>query len=274
MIAGLKRQLRRRFPDLLTSYHDYRESRRVRHLAGGTTPFGFRFTGEAAMVDGSFEAADTAAMRARMEQASVFVDVGANAGYFVCHARQLGKHVVAVEPMPQNLTLLYRNLEQNGWKDVEVFPVALAPEPGVALIFGGGTGASLVSNWSGTSAAWRHTVAVSTLDILLGDRFAGERMLIKIDVEGFELEVLRGATRTLSRSPRPAWQVEICLTEHHPNGINPHFLDLFDLFWSHGYRALTADAAARLVTRDDVVRWVEQRRRDFGFINYVFESEE
>lgn len=272
MMQALKTQIRRRFPDLLTTYHDYREWRRLRRLTEGVTPFGFRFGGEREMVTGTFESDETSALRERLRNASVFVDVGANLGYFVCHARQLGAHVIAVEPLPQNLGILYRNLTANGWNDVEVFPVALAPQPGTAVIYGGGTGASLVNHWSGTSEAWRHTIAVSTLDIVLGGRFSGERLLIKIDVEGFELGVLKGAAGTLLRDPRPVWQVEICLTEHFPTGINPHFVELFDLFWSHGYEAFTADTETRRITRSDVVRWLENRRRDFGFINFVFEA--
>jgi FkbM family methyltransferase len=272
MMQALKKQIRRRFPDLLNIYHDYRESRRLRGLQEGVTPFGFRFGGESAMVAGTFESDETPALRERLRSASVFVDVGANHGYFVCHARQLGAHVIAVEPVPQNLAILYRNLTANGWSDVEIFPLALAEEPGIALLYGGGTGASLLSHWSGTSDAWRHTTAVSTLDILLGDRFAGQRLLIKIDVEGFELAVLRGAGCTLGRAPRPVWQVEICLTEHYPTGINPHFVELFDLFWSHGYEAFTADTESRRIVRSDVVRWSENRRRDFGFINFIFEA--
>jgi hypothetical protein len=113
---------------------------------------------------------------------------------------------------------------------------------------------------------------VSTLDALLAHRFAGKRVCIKIDVEGFEYSVLAGAGGTLQREPRPLWLVEVCLTEHHPSGTNPHFADVFQVFWANGYSAYTADRTRRRVTPEDVARWVTARRRDFGTINFMFEA--
>jgi len=96
--------------------------------------------------------------------------------------------------------------------------------------------------------------------------------MIKIDVEGAEKELLLGAGRTLSRTPAPLWLVEINLTEHHPSGLNPHFRDVFDLFWGHDYVAQTADDERRVVRPDDVDRWIAAACRDFGTINYIFEK--
>ena len=98
----------------------------------------------------------------------------------------------------------------------------------------------------------------------------GERLLIKIDVEGFERAVLDGAAATLNRIPRPMWLIEICLTEHHPEGINPDCTAVFNIFWRAGYECRTADSERRLVTERDVARWVQCRTRDFGGINYLF----
>ncbi len=243
----------------------------MRRHAMQETCFGFRIEGNAAVQSGTYEPDETQTILGYLGEVDVFVDVGANIGYFVCLARAHDKHVVAVEPLQQNLDVLYRNLLANGYTDVEVFPLGLSGRADIVELYGGGTGASMIDRWAGTSGVLRRAVATSTLDTLLGGRFDGKRLLIKMDVEGAEYQVLEGATAMLAAVPGPVWLLEICLTEHHPAGVNPHFADVFERFWSHGYRARTAGEQSRPVQRADVERWVRERRRDFGYVSYVFE---
>lgn len=260
-----------RYPRMARLYRDVRDSLLASGARPLPTPFGFVLAGNEVMGRGAFEVRETAFVRRRIEQADVFVDVGSHVGYYSCLARQRGLHVVAVEPDRANLVLLYANLAANGWDDVEVFPVAVAASPGVRPMFGGGTGASLVRDWSGATDAHRALVPVSTLDVLLGSRFAGKRLIVKLDVEGSEYDALRGAAGLVEQSPRPLWIVEVCLTEHHPSGLHEHFLDVFEMFWSRGYRSSTIEGE-REVERADVLRWVETRVQDFGGHNFVFEA--
>jgi hypothetical protein len=57
----------------------------------------------------------------------------------------------------------------------------------------------------GSEPLFQRKIALSTMDILLGDRFEGKRIFIKIDVEGVEHAVLCGAGRTMSLDPKPTW---------------------------------------------------------------------
>lgn len=223
------------------------------------------------MQDGSFEPEERAFLSRRLATTDVFVDIGANAGYFTCMARHAGARVVAVEPAAQNLHLLFKNIHANTWSDVEVFPVGLAERPGLGTLYGDGTGASLTSGWSGISEAWQHTIPLTTLDVLLAGRFADQRLLVKIDVEGAEHGVVSGARETLARRPAPVWLVEVCFTENFADGVNPHFADVFQRFWAAGYCSTSLDAS-RPVRPDDVERWIRNRRRDFGYVSYVFEK--
>lgn len=270
-IAFLKQHVARRYPDMVAAFHDARMRREFRGRHVVDTPLGFRFAGPAHMQDGSFEPEEVAFLRERLPGADVFVDIGANAGYFSCIARHHGKQVVAVEPAAQNLDLLLRNIQENGWLDVEVFPVGLAERPGLGTLYGDGTGASLVTRWAGVSEVWRRTIPLTTVDVLLGGRFRDRRLVIKVDVEGAEQGVVAGARETLARRPAPVWLVEVCFSENFATGVNPHFREVFERFWNAGYAATSLEAA-RAVTPEDVDRWLRNRRRDFGYVSYIFEA--
>src|SRR5262249_38632156 len=155
MVPGFARARSRLNRDLFYLKHNARDvydTYLSRPLAPRVTPMGFRFGGlssqhHVAMQAGTFEPHEGAALSGIIEKVDVFVDVGANVGYYTCIARQLGKLAVAIEPMPKNLAVLYENLRLNSWEDTEVIPMGVSDRPGVATLFGASsTGASLVDN--------------------------------------------------------------------------------------------------------------------------------
>jgi FkbM family methyltransferase len=226
---------------------------------------------------GKFEVEETAIIAKLLPKVDIFVDIGANLGYYTCLALQTEKPVIAFEPQQQNLQCLFQNLTTNGWEDkVEVFPLALSDRPGLLTLYGAsGPSASLIKNWAGYSSRFKKIVPVSTLDNILAGRFSGKRFFIKMDVEGAEYHVLRGALATLQRAPKPIWLLEICLEEFHPEGENPDFQKIFQLFWENGYLAFAATESQKQVTPEDVTKWVEKNHAESGTYNYVFvESED
>lgn len=261
----------RKIPIAAYLYHRLREALLLR-APMSATPYGFRMAGNAAMREGRFEPEEVELVRALLAERDVVVDVGANIGLYTCLARSLGRRALVVEPHPGNLRLLRANLAANGWDDTEVVPKGLAQSPGAAPLFGTSTGASLVPGWAQLprGTLQRETIELTTLDDLLEGRFLGERLLVKADIEGAEYSMLRGATRTLERAPAPAWLVEICLTENFPGGVNPDYVATFDAFFSRGYTARTANAAARPVARADVERWAREGRAESCTHNYLF----
>jgi len=219
------------------------------------TPWGFQLAGHTMMSSGNFEPEETRIVRDLLQDVDILVNVGANIGYYCCHALSLGKPVIAVEPIARNLYYLLQNLRINGWADhAEVYPVALGSASGILKMWGGGTGASLVKGWASIPESYVTYVPVLTLDGVLSDTLLGKRALILVDIEGAEWMMLQGAAATFRNEPRPIWMIEISSIEHQPQGtpLNPHFGAIFEMFFAAGYRAWAADATAQEWLRSDV----------------------
>lgn len=260
-----------RVPALASAYRTLRDQWRRRALRPRPTPWGFTIRDNDSVVQGRFEPSEIELVSEHLGRTDVLVDVGANVGVFTCLGASRGVHVVAVEPLADNLELLYANLRDNAFGDVEVFPMGLAEAPSVCTLYGAATGASLVAGWSNASTQVARTIAVTTLDNTLRGRFAGRRLFVKMDIEGAEHRALAGAAETLARDPAPTWLVEVCLTENLPAGqTNPHFAEVFERFFAAGYRCRTVGGEVREVTPGDVERWVRNGARDFGSYNFLF----
>ncbi len=137
------------------------------------------------------------------------VDVGANIGYNAVYAAmRVGRsgRVVAVEPTPDNLRVLERNLAAAGASNVAVVRAAAGRERGPRALYVRGE-TSAVNSLFEQSCYARVTevleVPVERLDDLVEDA----PRLVKIDVEGAELDVLEGMPRLLG-APRLALVVE------------------------------------------------------------------
>jgi FkbM family methyltransferase len=235
------------------------------------TPWGFRLSGNESMAKGLFEPQETEIILKLLGDRDVFINVGANIGYYCCLAKVMGKHVIAFEPIHRNLQHLCRNMKLNGWDDAEIYPFALSDQVGIVEMFGSDTGASMIKGWAGIPEAQKAFVPTSTLDIMLLNRYYGRKLLILVDVEGAEYLMLRGALGLLDMQPKPIWIMEITALDNQPKSvkINPKFEDTFEMFFRAGYQARTADKSMRPVTRNDI-KLVLMGKKDLGVHNFIF----
>lgn len=236
------------------------------------TPWGFTLAGHESMAAGTFEPEETELVRKLLQEVDVLVNVGANVGYYCCHALSLGKPVIAVEPIARNLHYLMTNIRNNGWsQQTEVFPVALGSRTDILQMWGGGTGASLIKGWASIRESYVTHVPVLSLDRVLGNAIKGKKALILVDIEGAEFMMLQGAAQALQNEPRPIWLMEVSTNEHQPVGtsMNPNFEKTFEVFFEFGYRAFTANAEAKKLEKYDVNDVVENRKQ-LTTHNFVF----
>jgi FkbM family methyltransferase len=181
---------------------------------------------------GIYEYDKTQTIKNRLKPGQTFIDIGANKGDFTLLAAQLvgrqGK-VLSFEPEPDNFSWLKKSIELNKYQNVITYDVALgSSNQDVTLYLGQKSGwHSLVPPDQGGTVQDSITVTGSTLDSVLGTLGNKQVDMIKIDVEGAELEVLRGAQATLKYNPEI-----ILLIDIHPHkGVNP--ADVCDLLRQH-----------------------------------------
>jgi FkbM family methyltransferase len=143
----------------------------------------------------------------KFEDGDLALDIGANIGWYSLLFDRLaaGKDVtvLACEPDPGNCSLLNENIALNSAEAVQVCPAAVADTVGTATLFQHSDSNrgrhSLLPVNDGGSVEVRTVV----MDDYLAEKGLAERTprVIKIDVEGFELMVLKGADRVLRRCP-------------------------------------------------------------------------
>lgn len=147
-------------------------------------------------VDEAYEPGLFALLR---ETNGTVVDVGANIGFITVRAARTASRVIAIEPHPMRFRYLERNVALNGLNNVTCLNCALGAAEGELVLYDVdptlGPRPLDVSVTPGRGKC--HRVPLRTLDSLVE-----EAELVKIDVEGYEAEVLLGASKLLARGPR------------------------------------------------------------------------
>lgn len=132
-------------------------------------------------------------------QDDIFFDVGGNIGLYSCliGTKLTEGHVVAFEPIPDIATRLRRNLEENSLTDrAEVQQCVLADDTGEVVLKRQGERAS-ESTIAATNTGNTLPVQMNRGDDLVKSGELPHPTVVKIDVEGAELRVLRGMKETL-----------------------------------------------------------------------------
>jgi FkbM family methyltransferase len=201
---------------------------------GGTILLRYRERiGLTTLVHGSFEAAETELLRSFARPGTSAVDAGANVGLFTIPlALAVGSdgRVLAFEPTPETAQRLRENVRRNQLENVTVIDAALGAGRGstrLSIAEDSAYNSTAATSAAGVSAE----VRVERLDEVWEEAGRPEVSVLKVDVEGAEMDVLTGAAELL-RSSRPAVLVE---------ASEPHRAEeVARLFAEHGYRLTPA----------------------------------
>ncbi len=214
--------------------------------------------GRSIATTGIYDLAVSEALARLIEPGDTVIDAGANIGYMTLLAAVVagpaGK-VLSFEPHPDLFAIVQRNVvaarEQCGIGQTELHNVALGAQDGTAELvipseFAGNDGIARIATTSGPGEK-TIVVALKSLDNLLGGQSV---RVMKLDVEGFEIHVLRGATGLLQ-----AGRIRHIVFEDHEveGSAVVRFLQgfgyrVFALGWSMAGIALADVAKGRLAT--------------------------
>jgi FkbM family methyltransferase len=140
-----------------------------------------------------------------LRENDLFVDIGANVGsYTVLGAAHVAASVIAIEPVPATFAHLQQNIRINQlYEKVKTLNIALGSEAGKIYFT---SKLDTENHVAVGNEADTFEVAVQKLDEVLAGKLP---LLLKIDVEGFETEVLNGAATTLQNSSVKAIIIEL-----------------------------------------------------------------
>lgn len=174
-----------------------------------------------------------------------FVDVGANIGFYSLLASSVNGRapVVAFEPHPLGAERLRENAAINGFDNVRVVQAAAGEAAGSAALTADLADQNRIQTQPALGGA-SVAVSVVTLDATLADAAIDPAAVavVKVDTEGFELNVLAGASGLLDAQPGPVWIVELAGFGERYGSDDSAVLKLFH---DRGYSVHSYDAATK-----------------------------
>jgi len=155
------------------------------------------------LTNGTYEPHVTEAIRAALRPGQLFLDIGANVGYFtILAAKAVGPsgQVIALEPLARNVKLLLANARTNAADNVLILPFGASDSDGfITLLATGSTASSRETQLEDLTSASALEIAYS----LTVDSVAPEDRpidIVKIDSHGFDHRAMVGAQESLQRS--------------------------------------------------------------------------
>jgi len=190
-----------------------------------------------AFISGAYESEHIRMFSRLVRQGDRVVDVGAHEGYITLWLSGLvgsKGQVLAVEPNPENLRLLRMNVAHNRVENVQIAAHAASDQNGyLPFHWNPGEGA-----WGGLDSFSYATqrkstlIPVDTLNAIVRSHIAGAVSLLKIDTEGHELQVLRGAAKILAEDkPHLCFEVNLTFWAHLRESVDA----LLDYVRGYGY---------------------------------------
>ena len=197
-------------------------------------------------------------MRKILKPGHVVVDIGANIGFYALFESKLvgsdGK-VYAIEPVTENINLLRRNVDLNHCKNIEIFHYAIGSTDTTSQIY-----LSDKSNWH-SMIQRNQQCDTQNVNVLKLDTFLKNKLkptFIRMDLEGYELEVVKGMLTTLKEC-----QQLVVFIEVHPHIMNrKDVITLLKIFRENDFEIHSAANREKIY-----ITTIDRLLRDDGFLN-------
>jgi FkbM family methyltransferase len=211
------------------------------------------------LVGGFYEKLELDVFERISNLSNTIIDVGANIGLYACIAASRGPDsctVVAFEPVPENLQYLRQNLEQNNLSArVVVEGKAIGESAGDIKIYlaEGSIGTHSPSSENALGSTTYISAPMVTLDEYAAEHLQRPVDVLKVDVEGYEGAVLRGASHML-RHNSPTLFAEFVPFHLENCGFSPvDFLDIIFGIYDHVFLVDEPRATFRACSKDDLL---------------------
>lgn len=186
---------------------------------------------------GTYEAGTLWVMSQCLGPGDVFIDVGSNIGLmtlFAAHAVKSTGQVYAFEPDPDTFAMLQQNIQANQCGNVHAFNLGLGTADAIQTLYrleeyNRGATSFLKENQRPQSSI---SATITQLDQIVARCQVPPVRMVKIDVEGWELDVLEGGTNLISQPTAPILCIEydrnLQTRTKHPVDLYDYLLDLND----------------------------------------------
>lgn len=215
-----------------------------------------------------FEGSEQAFFWLYLRPGDTFFDCGSHAGLFSCIAAKRMENegrIVGFDPNPECIELYQSNLQRLGCENFLAINVGLSNiESDSAQLRLGKEGMSAFSSFVEDAQSSTElgenviTVRQTTLDKTISELEIDRVELAKLDVEGWEANVLRGASQAIGEQKFPVWMIEF--TEKNAQAAGTSTCELADLIESYGYTLCQFDATTLSLTP-------EKRKSQYPYTN-------
>jgi FkbM family methyltransferase len=187
---------------------------------------------------GYFEKGILNLFKKELKKDDTFLDIGANIGQHSLYASHFANQVYAFEPIQKIYDQFLKSVEKNQIKNIQVFNYGIGKEEKKMPIYGTASNMGASTVFKVPEKKFIQEVNIVPLDELLQSKNINKVDFIKIDVEGYEWEVLQGAQKTIKQnkpkmiiefSPHIYNKVDVSISENIYNFLLQNGYTLFDV---------------------------------------------